>query len=50
VFADAASRLSAQTPEQLAHLGLSTHTRLEPSVPRWLLDLAASFPVQPRRQ
>jgi hypothetical protein len=50
VFADAASRLSAQTPEQLAQLGLSTHTRLEPSVPRWLLDLAASFPVQPRRQ
>jgi hypothetical protein len=48
VFADAASRLSAQTPERLAELGLTTRAQLEPRVPQWLVDLAATFPVKPR--
>ena len=52
VFADAASRLCAQTTDQLAALGLTPDRRLqEPHIPDWLRSLAmppcSSTPASP---
>jgi hypothetical protein len=43
VFADAASRLSVQTPDKLEALGLASRTRLNPLVPAWLTQLAEAL-------
>ena len=50
VFADAASRLSAQalTVQSLARLGLHSATRQRPVIPDWLLTLAKAFPGKPQ--
>jgi hypothetical protein len=50
IFADAASRLSAQTPERLRSLQLVDDTRLAPQLPPWLPHLAMAHAHQQRAQ